>query len=75
MGPFVDIIEEVDRCLAKKEYYEKLMAYAPQKTDEGEMKIELAKSRFLKEMNDFDLWVRIDFIDFTYLIFRNIWFN
>jgi hypothetical protein len=55
MGPFVDIIEEVDRCLAKKEYYEKLMAYAPQKTDEGEMKIELAKSRFLKEMNDFDL--------------------
>ena len=53
MEPFIDIIEEIDHCLAKKEYYEKLMAHTPQKTDEGERKIELAKSRFVKELNDF----------------------
>ena len=39
MTPFIDMIENIDKCLAKKEYLEKLIAYAPQKTDEGEMKI------------------------------------
>ena len=51
MQPFIDIVEDVDKCLAKKEYYEKLMTFAPQKTDEGEMKIELAKSKFVKELS------------------------
>ncbi len=35
LNKFIERIEEINSCLSKKEYYEKLLSLAPKKTDEG----------------------------------------